>query len=93
MTTTTTTVIKDIKEKSLWGTIKGTITSVFGATTKSAMQIEKTIDTVDNYSDMMYETSIKDMLKVNSDDVLTDEEIEQFYTRKKKLADIRKALR
>ena len=93
MTTTTTTVIKDIKEKSLWGTIKGTITSVFGATTKSAMQIEKTIDTVDNYSDMMYETSIKDMIKADSDDVLTDEEIEQFYTRKKKLADIRKALR
>ena len=93
MTTTTTTVIKDIKEKSLWGTIKGTITSVFGATTKSVMQIEKTIDTVDNYSDMMYETSIKDMIKADSDDVLTDEEIEQFYTRKKKLADIRKALR
>lgn len=90
MTTTTTT---DIKEKSLWGTIKGTITSVFGATTKSVMQIEKTIDTVDNYSDMMYETSIKDMIKADSDDVLTDEEIEQFYTRKKKLADIRKALR
>ena len=93
MTTTTTTVIKDIKEKSLWGTIKGTITSVFGATTKSVMQIEKTIDTVDNYSDMMYETSIKDMAKSDSDDVLTDEEIEQFYARKKKLADIRKALR
>ena len=93
MTTTTTTDIKDIKEKSLWGTIKGTITSVFGATTKSVMQIEKTIDTVDNYSDMMYETSIKDMIKADSDDVLTDEEIEQFYTRKKKLADIRKALR
>lgn len=93
MTTTTTTNIKDIKEKSLWGTIKGTITSVFGATTKSVMQIEKTIDTVDNYSDMMYETSIKDMIKADSDDVLTDEEIEQFYTRKKKLADIRKALR
>lgn len=93
MTTTTTTVIKDIKEKSVWGTIKGTITSVFGATTKSVMQIEKTIDTVDNYSDMMYETSIKDMIKADSDDVLTDEEIEQFYTRKKKLADIRKALR
>lgn len=93
MTTTTTTAIKDIKEKSLWGTIKGTITSVFGATTKSVMQIEKTIDTVDNYSDMMYETSIKDMIKADSDDVLTDEEIEQFYTRKKKLADIRKALR
>ena len=90
MTTTTTT---DIKEQSLWGTIKGTITSVFGATTKSVMQIEKTIDTVDNYSDMMYETSIKDMIKADSDDVLTDEEIEQFYTRKKKLADIRKALR
>lgn len=90
MTTTTTTVIK---EQSLWGTIKGTITSVFGATTKSVMQIEKTIDTVDNYSDMMYETSIKDMIKADSDDVLTDEEIEQFYTRKKKLADIRKALR
>ena len=90
MTTTTTT---DIKDKSLWGTIKGTITSVFGATTKSVMQIEKTIDTVDNYSDMMYETSIKDMIKADSDDVLTDEEIEQFYTRKKKLADIRKALR
>lgn len=93
MTTTTTTVIKDIKEQSLWGTIKGTITSVFGATTKSVMQIEKTIDTVDNYSDMMYETSIKDMIKSDSDDVLTDEEIERFYTRKKKLADIRKALR
>ena len=93
MTTTTTTNIKDIKEKSVWGTIKGTITSVFGATTKSVMQIEKTIDTVDNYSDMMYETSIKDMIKADSDDVLTDEEIEQFYTRKKKLADIRKALR
>ena len=93
MTTTTTTDIKDIKEKSLWGTIKGTITSVFGATTKSVIQIEKTIDTVDNYSDMMYETSIKDMIKADSDAVLTDEEIEQFYTRKKKLADIRKALR
>ena len=93
MTTTTTTDIKDIKERSLWGTIKGTITSVFGATTKSVIQIEKTIDTVDNYSDMMYETSIKDMIKADSDAVLTDEEIEQFYTRKKKLADIRKALR
>lgn len=93
MTTTTTTDIKDIKEKSLWGTIKGTITSVFGATTKSVIQIEKTIDTVDNYSDMMYETSIKDMIKADSDAVLTDEEIEQFYTRKKKLANIRKALR
>ena len=82
------------KEQSLFGSVSSMLKSVFGTTTKSVMQFEKGVDIIDNYTDEAYEDSIKSLLRLEDDDNnLTDEQIEEFYVRKQKLADIRKKLR
>ena len=82
------------KEQSLFGSVSSMLKSVFGTTTKSVMQLEKGVDIIDNYTDEAYEDSIKSLLRLEDDDNnLTDEQIEEFYVRKQKLADIRKKLR
>lgn len=82
------------KEQSLFGSVSNMLKSVFGTTTKSVMQLEKAVDIIDNYTDESYEDSIKSLLRLEDDDTnLTDEQIEEFYVRKQKLADIRKKLR
>lgn len=82
------------KEQSLFGSVSSMLKSVFGTTTKSVMQLEKGVDIIDNYTDEAYEDSIKSLLRLEDDDTnLTDEQIEEFYVRKQKLANIRKQLR
>lgn len=82
------------KEQSLFGSVSSMLKSIFGTTTKSVMQLEKGVDIIDNYTDEAYEDSIKSLLRLEDDDTnLTDEQIEEFYVRKQKLANIRKQLR